>query len=84
MSYQISAGEPAIVISDVSVCYRLPTERINPLWKEQVIRQITRRKIRFNEFWALRRVNLRIQRGEAIALVGRNGAGKSTFTEVDR
>jgi ABC-type polysaccharide/polyol phosphate transport system ATPase subunit len=34
------------------------------------------------EFWALKNVNLRIQRGEAVGLVGRNGSGKSTFLKV--
>jgi ABC-2 type transport system ATP-binding protein/lipopolysaccharide transport system ATP-binding protein len=71
----------AIVVSDVSVRYRLPTERINTL-KEQVIRQVTRRTVKYNEFWALRNVNLRVRRGDAVALVGRNGAGKSTLLKV--
>ncbi len=34
------------------------------------------------EVWALRDVNLEVRRGEAVAIIGRNGAGKSTFLKV--
>ena len=34
------------------------------------------------EFWALRKVSLRIDHGEAVGLVGRNGSGKSTFLKL--
>jgi len=34
------------------------------------------------EFWALRDVNLQIRQGEAVGLIGRNGAGKSTFLKI--
>ncbi len=34
------------------------------------------------EFWALRHLNIHIQEGDRIAILGRNGAGKSTFLKL--
>src|SRR6266849_5934219 len=36
----------------------------------------------YDEFWALRHINLEVRRGETIGLIGRNGAGKSTFLQL--
>ncbi len=74
-------SELAIVLSDVSVCYRMPSERIKTM-KEQVIRRITGRSVKYTEFWALNHVTLKVRRGEAIGLIGNNGAGKSTLLKV--
>jgi len=34
------------------------------------------------EFWALRDVSLKIEQGDAVGVIGRNGAGKSTFLKL--
>ena len=39
-------------------------------------------KLRPDEFWALNNVSLSVRRGETLALIGRNGAGKSTMLKM--
>ena len=49
---------------------------------DRVIDAFAASKRRSTEFWALRNVNLHVDRGEVLALVGPNGSGKSTLLQI--
>ncbi len=71
---------PAIRLEHVALRYRVPKERIHSL-KEYTIRRIQRR-VSFQDFEALKEIDLSIEPGERVGVVGRNGAGKSTLFRV--
>lgn len=67
-------------IDDVSMLFNLSREKVDNI-KEYVLR-VLQGKIRFEEFWALRRVTFRIERGQSLGILGLNGSGKSTLLKI--
>jgi lipopolysaccharide transport system ATP-binding protein len=71
---------PVVRLEKVSVRYRAPEEPFGS-FKEYAIRLLQRR-VKMKDFWALKNVDLEIQRGESFVIICRNGAGKSTLLKV--
>lgn len=69
-----------ITMNNVSMCFNMPNDRITSL-KEYVVKLI-KNKISYNKFWALKDINLEINKGDVVGIIGFNGAGKSTMLKV--
>ena len=73
-------SETIIRIQDASVRFNLAMQKQTSL-KEYVSR-IRRKDLRFQEFFALKHINLEVKQGESWGFVGKNGSGKSTLLKL--
>ncbi len=73
-------GQPIIEASGVSMRFNLAKERTDTL-KEYTVK-LLKGQLFFDEFWALRDVSFSLEAGGSLALIGRNGCGKSTMLKI--
>ena len=68
----------AISVSNVSKCYQVFDDQrskfLHAIWPVHTKGM--------QEVWALKDINFEIKRGEAVAIIGRNGGGKSTLLQI--
>lgn len=72
--------KPIIEVEHVSMRFNLAEEKTDSL-KEYLLK-LVKGKIHFNEFFALKDVSFQVYPGEAVALIGVNGSGKSTMLKI--
>jgi ABC-2 type transport system ATP-binding protein len=65
----------AVVVSDVSKSFRIYRDRNRSL-KATILK---RSRAKYEEFWALKDIDLEIPQGQTFGLLGNNGSGKSTL-----
>lgn len=71
-------NDTVILVRNVSKCYPIfesaRSRVLHALWPEY--------QCGVKQHWALQGINFEVKKGEAIAIIGRNGGGKSTLLEI--
>jgi ABC-type polysaccharide/polyol phosphate transport system ATPase subunit len=73
-------AEPLIDIQSVALSYQMAHDRAGTF--KEFTMQLLKRQIRTEQFFALRDVSFRVNRGEVFSLIGANGAGKTTLMKI--
>jgi ABC-type polysaccharide/polyol phosphate transport system ATPase subunit len=73
---------PAIKFDHVSKRYRVFRQSENGSSNHSFIRRLLRSSGATTDFWAVKDVSFTVARGEALGIIGHNGAGKSTILKL--
>ncbi|WP_283127884.1 ABC transporter ATP-binding protein [Allofournierella massiliensis] len=71
---------PVVEVNNVTMRFNLAEEKTDTV-KEYFVK-LVKGQLHFNEFLALKNVSFTVNRGESVALIGKNGSGKSTMLKI--
>jgi ABC-type polysaccharide/polyol phosphate transport system ATPase subunit len=66
----------------VSKKYRVSQRETENLSRNRIVRKLQSMRGRAADFWAVKDVSFEVTRGEALGIIGHNGAGKSTILKL--
>lgn len=75
-------GKYAIEVENVGMKFNMSSEKVDDL-KDYVIK-LLKRQLNYKEFWALKDISFKIEKGDRVGLVGLNGAGKVLFLRLSQ
>jgi lipopolysaccharide transport system ATP-binding protein len=75
-------SNPVISFDGVGKMYKVFPSRMDNLLDALGIAHAIGRDQRYREFWALREIDLELNAGDRLGVIGRNGAGKSTLLKL--
>lgn len=67
-------------VKNVGMKFNLSKEKVDT-FKDYIIKSL-KREIHYNEFWALKDISFKLNKGDRLGILGLNGAGKSTLLKV--
>ena len=73
-------SKEALKVDNVSMRFNLMEKKVDNL-KEYFIK-LLKNEIRYQEFWALRNISFKVNKGDRLGILGLNGAGKSTLLKI--
>ncbi|SFA70540.1 lipopolysaccharide transport system ATP-binding protein [Pseudomonas sp. NFIX10] len=80
------ASTLAIRVENLSKCFHIydrPRQRLQQLLLAPIKSRIKDADVKYyREFWALKKINFEVHRGETVGIIGKNGSGKSTLLQI--